>query len=171
MVVETATDGLAGYAQPGNNRMDFAIFFQLAKLQSVTLGDGTRQHVYTAGLGSGGVPGPNPPTDTPIATEFYNDHLGIMAGQIARDLAAVFLTYTVAARPDGSFELSGELDGLTSTLVFVPSAIDPVSSPTLGADGFPNDGFFYDSGVPFTLNSAIGTMSGTLRMRHLVPSP
>jgi hypothetical protein len=171
LVVETATDGLAGYAQPGNNRLDFAIFFQLATLQSVTLPDGTKQHVYTAGLTHGGVPNPNPPTDTPIATEFYNDPLGILAGQIGPDLSAVRLTYTVAAKPDGTFELSGEFDGLTSVLVFVPSAIDAVSSPTLGPDGFPNDEFFYDSGVPFTLNSAIGTMSGTLRMRHLVPSP
>lgn len=171
VVIDTATGDLAPYAQPGNNRMDFAIFFQLAQLQSVTLADGTKQHVYTAGIVSGGVPGPNPPTDTPIATEFYNDTLGLMAGPIARDLAAVFLTYTVAAKPDGSFELSGELDGFSSSVVFVTSAIDAVSSPTLGPDGFPNDEFFYDSGVPFTLNSALGTMSGTLRMRHLVPAP
>jgi hypothetical protein len=171
VVIATATDGLAGYALPGNNRMDFAIFFQLATLQSVTLGDGTKQHVYTAGIVSGGVPGPNPPTDTPIATEFYNDTLGIMAGPIAHDLAAIFLQYTVAAKPDGTFELSGEIDGATTSIVFAPSPIDAVTSPTLGPDGFPNDEFFYDSGVPFTLTSAQGTMSGTLRMRHLVPSP
>ena len=170
VVISDATDGLAGYLQPGNGRMDFAIFFQLATLQSATLGDGTKQHVYSAGLVAGGVPGPNPPRDTPVAVEFYNDALGIMAGPIARDLTAAFLTYTVAARPDGTFELSGEIDGAT-TIVFTPSAIDAVSSPTAGPDGFPNDEFFYDSGVPFTLTSAQGTMSGTMRIRHLVPSP
>ena len=171
VVIDTATDGLAGYALPGNNRMDFAIFFQLATLQSVALADGTKQHVYSAGIVSGGVAGPNPPTDTPIATEFYNDQLGIMAGPIASDLSAIFLQYTVAAKPDGTFQLSGELDGTTTTIVFEPSAIDAVTSPTVGPDGFPNDEFFYDSGVPFTMTSAQGTMSGTLRMRHLVPSP
>jgi len=31
--------------------------------------------------------------------------------------------------------------------------------------------FFYDSTLPFTLTEAAGTMSGLLRMRHLVPSP
>lgn len=171
VVISTATDGLAGYTQPGNGRMDFAIFFQLAKLESVTLPDGTKQRVYSAGIVFGGVAGPNPPADTPVATEFYNDALGIMAGPIARDLTAGFLTYTVAAKPDGSFELSGEIDGGTTSIVFAPSAIDAVTSPTLDGNGFPNDMFFYDSGVPFTMTSAQGTMSGTLRMRHLVPSP
>jgi hypothetical protein len=170
VVIDTATDGLAGYAQPGFNRMDFAMFFQLAKLQSVALGDGTKQHIYTAGTISG-VPGPNPPVDTPLAAEFYNDNLGIMAGPIASGFAAGSLQYIVAAKPDGTFELSGEIDGATASIVFVASAIDAVSSPSLGSDGFPNDEFFYDSGVPFTLTSSLGTMSGTLRIRHVVPSP
>jgi hypothetical protein len=44
-----------------------------------------------------------------------------------------------------------------------------VSALPLDADGFPNDEFFYDSGSPFTWATGLGTISGTLRVRHLVP--
>jgi len=33
----------------------------------------------------------------------------------------------------------------------------------------PKDEFFYDSGSPFTLISPQGTLSGVLRVRHIVP--
>jgi len=166
-VIDTATGNLAGYADPANQRLDFAIYFQLASLVSVTLPDGTRQRVYTAG--PQGVPGPNAPDGSADATEFYNDNLGTLSGSIAADLEAAFLQYTVAARPDGTVSLSGTLQGLVTTIDFGPSAID-VTIPTIGPDGFPRDEFFYDSGSPFTLTSDLGTLSGVLRVRHLVPS-
>jgi hypothetical protein len=87
---------------------------------------------------------------------------------IATDLTGEFLQYTVAAKPDGKVELSGFLAGAQTELDFDPSPID-VTIPAIGSDGFPNDEFFYDSGVPFTLNSPQGMMTGTLRMRHIVP--
>lgn len=166
IVINNATDGLADYALSANRTLDFAIFFKLASLKSETLVDGTKQHVYTAG--PSGTPGPLPPDGSAVAAEFYNDHLGILSGQIAADLAAAFLSYTVAAKPDGSFEFSGAIQGF-SEIDFGPSAIDPVTAPTLDSNGFPKDEFFYDSGSPFTLTSSLGTLSGVLRVRHLVP--
>lgn len=167
MVVRQASDGLAAYAQPENRNLDFAIYYTLAAFESQTLADGTKQHIYSAG--QFGVLGPNEPEDSPVATEFYNDRVGLLSALMARDLTGGFLQYTVAAKPDGKVELSGSVAGLETELDFEPSSIDDISSPAIGSDGFPNDEFFYDSGVPFTLTSAQGTMTGTLRMRHIVP--
>lgn len=170
LVVSSATGAFASYALPGNTQLDFAIYFQLARLQSVTLADGTKQHIYTAGIVNG-VPGPNPPLDTALAMELYNDRVGSLASALSNPFGSS-LSYTVSAKPDGTFELSGQFSN-DAVLTFGPSQIDPVSSPSLDADGFPADGFFYDSGSPFTLTSGTGdgTISGTLRIRHLVPSP
>jgi hypothetical protein len=167
MIIDHATGGLTAYAEPENQRLDFAIFYALAELQSATLPDGTKQHIYTAG--AVGVLGPSAPLETPIATEFYNDRVGALSGPIATELTAGVMQYTVAAKPDGTVELSGAVFGGNTELDFQPSPIDAISMPTIGSDGFPNDEFFYDSGVPFTLISAQGTLSGTLRLRHLVP--
>jgi hypothetical protein len=73
----------------------------------------------------------------------------------------------VAANPDGSFTLQGSLVG-GAELDFGPTTIDAIL-PTLDADGFPHDGFFYDAGAPFTLTAFEGTMSGTMRVRQIVP--
>jgi hypothetical protein len=167
MVISQATDGLASYAAPENRALDFAIYYTLATFESETLPDGTKQHNYLAG--TIGVLGPKAPLETPLAAEFYNDRLGLLAGSVAPDLTAGFLQYTVAAKPDGTTALSGFIAGGFTEIDFQPSPIDTLTMPTIGADGFPNDEFFYDSGVPFTLTSSLGTMSGTLRMRHLVP--
>jgi hypothetical protein len=163
-IVATATDGLAAYADPANHLMDFAVFFKLGSLASVTLPDGTKQHIYTAGPSA--TPGPNPPTDTPVAAELYNDRVGALPSPLSS--GGTSLQYTVAAKPDGTVELSGILQGDVE-IDFGPSAIDAASAPTIGPDGFPNDEFFYDSGSPFTLTSSVGTLSGTLRVRHLIP--
>jgi hypothetical protein len=74
-VVNSATDGLADYALQANRLMDFAVFFNLASLASVTLPDGTKQRTYTA-FGQGGSLGPIPMPTQAVAAEFYNDHLG-----------------------------------------------------------------------------------------------
>jgi AcrR family transcriptional regulator len=39
--------------------------------------------------------------------------------------------------------------------------------PSLGADGFPKDEFFYHSTLPFTLTTATGSLDGILWMRHI----
>jgi hypothetical protein len=166
-VVNSATDGLADYALPANRLMDFAVFFNLAALESVVLPDGTKQRTYTA-FGQQGSLGPIPMPTQAVAAEFYNDRLGTLAGPIATELAAAFLRYTVAARPDGSIELSGQLLGGFTQIDFGPHAIDAIL-PALDADGFPNDVFFYDSTLPFTQISSQGSLAGVLRMRHIPP--
>lgn len=168
MIVNTATDGLAGYADPASRNLDFSIYFRLGTLASVTLADGTKQHVYTAG--PAGTPGPNPPQDSPVATEFYNDHLGVLSGPIGSDLSAAFLQYIVAARPDGTIELSGALSGVDAVIEFGPSSIDG-TVPAIEPDGFPADAFFYHQSLPFQLTSDRGSLSGILRVRHIVPAP
>jgi hypothetical protein len=166
--VASATDGLSGYAAGGNRLLDFAVFYQLSSIAKATLADGTKQRIYTAN--PFGVPSPNPPDGSAVAAEFYNDRLGVLSGVFGPDFTGGFLQYTVAAKPDGTVELTGSLLGSTglAELDFGPSAID-ATIPTIGADGFPNDEFFYDSGSPFTLTTTDGTLSGTLRVRHLVP--
>lgn len=156
-LVDTADGDLAAYGDGENRRLDFAVFYDLFSLASQVLPDGTKQHVYTANH---------------VAVEWYNDHLGTLANVIGPDMSGSFLTYTVAARPDGTFEVSGELSGGANhftDLLFGPSTIDAITSPTLDADGFPKDEFFYDSELPFTQTTDISTITGTLRMRHLLP--
>jgi hypothetical protein len=156
-IVDTATGDLAAYAEFSNRRLDFAVFYDLFSLQSEVLPDGTKQHVYTADH---------------VAMEWYNDQLGTLANQIGPDMPGSFLTYTVAARPDGTFEVSGELAGgfnHFTDILFGPSTIDAITSPTLDSDGFPKDEFFYDSELPFTQTTDASTITGTLRMRHLIP--
>lgn len=166
MLIQSATDGLAAYAT-SNRALDFGVFFNLLSLERTTLDDGTHQLVYTA-FGQQGSFGPVPLPAQAVAAEFYNDRLGILSGPIKNDLVGAFLTYTVAARPDGSVELSGQLSGLTTVIDFGPNAID-VAVPTLDGDGFPNDEFWYDSTLPFTMTAEQGTASGLFRMRHLPP--
>ena len=103
-----------------------------------------------------------------VAADFYNDRIGILSGPIKSDLVGSFLTYTVSAMPDGSFQLSGQLLGRSTAINFGPNTID-VSVPGHDADGFPNDAFWYDSTVPYTMIAAQGTATGLLRMRHLPP--
>jgi hypothetical protein len=169
LVVQSATGALANYALPGNNRLDFAVFYQLTSVESVTLADGTKQRTYTS-FNSGSSFGPIPVPPGASATEFYNDNLGILSGPAAADLVAATLSYAVAAHPDGTITVSGDLLGLVTELTFAPDAIDAVLPP-LDADGFPADAFFYDSDVPCTLNVGPDTITGILRVRNLPPAP
>jgi hypothetical protein len=168
-IVNSATGDLAGYAVGANRLMDFAVFFNLASLESVILDDGSKARIYTA-FGQGGSLGPIPMPTQAVATEFYNDKIGTLRGPIATELAGAFLQYTVAAKPDGTVELSGQMFGGFTQIDFGPHAIDAIV-PTLDADGFPNDEFFYDSMLPFTQVSLQGTLAGMLRMRHIPPPP
>ncbi|HEX3764817.1 MAG TPA: hypothetical protein VHW23_39245 [Kofleriaceae bacterium] len=168
-IVQSADGALADYPLTANRNMDFGVFFSLTSMESVTLTDGTKQRVYTA-FSQGGSFGPIPPVPGAVAAAFYNDHIGTLAGPIAADLAAGSLTYTVAAHPDATITVSGSLIGGSTDIEFAPAPIDVVL-PTIGADGFPDDVFFYAQQVPFTMTSADGTMAGFLRLRNIVPSP
>jgi hypothetical protein len=169
IVVLTATGALAGYALVPNHLLDFAVFFQLSSLESVTLGDGTKQRVYTS-INQGSSFGPIPAPAGALAAEFYNDKLGILSGPASASLTGGTLTYTVAAHPDGTITVSGDLVGVSTELTFAPDAIDAVLPP-LDADGFPSDAFFYDSDVPFSMDIGPDTLTGTLRVRHIPPAP
>jgi hypothetical protein len=168
VIVATATDGLTGYLTPTAATLDFAVYFTLFSLETVALSDGGKQRVYPA-FGQQGSLGPTPLASTAVAAEFFNDEVGALS-TVATGIAGGSLTYSVTAKTDGTFELAGQLFGIGSELDFGPHAIDAVL-PTLDADGFPADVFFYDSTQPFTLNSSLGTMTGTLRMRNLLPQP
>lgn len=169
LVVLNATGALADYALVQNHLMDFAVFFQLSSVETATLGDGTKQRTYTS-FNQGSSFGPIPAPDGASATEFYGDNLGILSGPTEADLTGATLTYTVAAHPDGTITVSGDLVGLSSELTFAPDAIDAVLPP-LDADGFPADAFFYDSDVPAILTVGPDVMNATLRVRHLPPAP
>jgi hypothetical protein len=118
--------------------------------------------------GAVGASGPFPPFFSPVATEIYGDQLGLLQ-PIASGLSGAFLEYTVGATPDGQFILQGSIEGNTAAIFFGPHPIAAVQ-PTLDADGFPEDVFFYDAELPFLLSRPAGTISGVLRMRHIVPS-
>lgn len=166
VVVQGASGDLAGYVGDTARTLDFGVFFELFSLESVTLPDGSKQHLYTA-FGQQGSLGPVPLPSTAVAAEFYNDEIGTLS-KLAAGFTGGTLTYSVSARPDGTIELSGSLLGTTADLEFGPNAIDAIL-PTIGPDGFPGDEFFYDSTLPFTLTEAQGSISGLLRMRHLLP--
>ena len=100
----------------------------------------------------------------------YNDNLGTLSGPVAADLTGATLSYVVAAHPDGSITVSGDLISGSTELAFAPDAIDAILPP-LDADGFPTDAFFYDSDVPATLSFGPDTIDATLRVRHIPPSP
>jgi hypothetical protein len=163
-LITSATGDFEPYATMNRN-LDFAVFFQLAGQQLVTLPDGTKQRIYTAG--PFGVASPFSSGVTAVAAEIYNDKLGVLSASFAPTFAGAFLQYTVAAKPDGTVELSGTLQG-DAEIDFGPNAID-ANVPAIGVDGFPADAFFYDSTLPFTMTAAEGTITGQLRMRHILP--
>lgn len=164
-LVASATGDLAAYATD-NASLDFAIFFDPSFIGTQTLGDGTKQRIYQGG--ATGASGPMPPFFSPVAAEIYGDRLGLLA-PIMRDFSGAFLEVDVSATPAGPITLNGTLQGATADLTFGPHAIVAVT-PTLDADGFPRDEFFYDSTLPFTLSRDAGTITGTLRMRYLPPT-
>jgi hypothetical protein len=164
--ITTATGPLAPYADGSvTPRADFAVFYQLARLDSVVLADGSKDHAYFAGPF-------DEFTTTPVAAEFYNDPIGTLAGTIGPAFAGAYLEYHIAAKPDGTRELRGTLSGINPpfvTLDFGPYTLR--ADVPLGEDGFPADVFFHDDSVPFTLQAFLdegeATMTGFLNLRHI----
>lgn len=161
VLIQSASGIFDGYASGGARTFDLGWFYDLFSITKEVLPDGTKQLVYVANR---------------MAGEFYNDELGVFTGTVAPTLAGASLTYTVAARPDGTIELFGQLVGgdldSSSDLEFGASAIDDITRPGIDPDGFPVDEFFYDSEVPFTLFTLtaddFGEVGGVLRLRHLI---
>jgi hypothetical protein len=163
--ITTATGEFAPYLTDATtSRLDFAFAFELSRLESVGLPDGTKDHVYTAGSYQY--------RETPLVAEFHNDAIGVLSFAVAPALTAGLLEYHLAARPDGTVELSGSLSSWTGEFILdiEPHALS--GQLPLGPDGFPADAFFHDDSVPFTLTawfeSGESTMTGFLNFRHIV---
>ena len=167
-----ATGDFAPYlTTPGGNRADFAIYYTLARTDVSSLADGTKDIAYSAGLVDDFI-------QTPLAAEIFNDPIGILANAVAPSLAGGQLEYHVAARPDGTMELSGSFLGVNlnppfTTINFGPHTL-PVPVP-LDANGFPTDAFFHDPSVPFTLTASFdtgdSTLTGFLNLRNIPSLP
>jgi hypothetical protein len=162
--IETATGDFAPYlADATTRRLDFAIAYGLSGLESVVLPDGTKDHVYTAGSYQY--------RETPLVAEFYNDSVGLLAGTVGPALAAGLLEYHLAARPDGTSELSGNLTAWAGDVVLDIEPYTLRGVLPLGPDGFPADAFFHDDSVPFTLTAYLetgeSTLTGFLNLRHI----
>src|ERR1043166_7839526 len=97
LIIATGTGDYAPYA---NKRPDYAIYHDVFALSRVTLPDGTKDLVVTAGSS---------------ATEIFNDQIGLLQHTVAPALSGAFLEYHVAARPDGTQEVSGLIDAVVST--------------------------------------------------------
>jgi hypothetical protein len=153
MVIDQGVDLFAGYLH--NVQMDFATYYRLVELDKNVLADGSKDRVFSSNA---------------TATEFFNDGVGVLSETVAPALQGGFLVWHLIARPDGSEEISGELDGLVApftVLTFGPHTFNfPVP---VDGDGFVSDVFFNES-VPFSLEvfgNAPGRMNGTMRFRNV----
>jgi hypothetical protein len=153
MVVDQGTDLFAGYRH--NQQLNFATYYKLVELDKDVLADGSKDRVFVSDA---------------TATEFFDDDVGALAGTVAPALQGAFLVWHLIARPDGTEEISGELDGLVSpfpVLTFGPHTF--VFPLPLDTDGFVSDVFFNES-IPFSLDvfgSESGHLNGTMRFRSI----
>ena len=157
MIIDAATGDYAAYA---NQRLDYAIYYDLAQTFRSTAADGSRDLGYIAGF---------------VGVEFFNDSIGLLSGQVGPAMDGGALALHIGVTPTGDQVLSGALDSANApftTLLFGPHSL-PDRLP-LDADGFPIDGFIFDSFVPFTLNAPFDPdhpdaflLSGQLRFRAL----
>ena len=157
VVDNDASKATGAYIPYARARLDFAVFYDLAQVDSVVLPDGTKDRTFTAGA---------------VAMEYANDALGLLSGTVGPAMAGGFLAYHLAALPDGTQTITGELDAGGSpftVLTFGPHVL-PVNVP-LDADGFPTDAFVFDSFVPFAMTTSFddgdATMVGELRFRSI----
>ena len=154
MIITTGTGDLAPYTAA---RPDFA-FYHDAFVERLTLPDGTKRLQFSSGA---------------FAGEFFNDTVGLLTGTIGPSYTGGFTQYHFDAKPDGTQEIAGEIDGSSTpfpvmtfgsfTLVFTRLPLDP--------DGFPTDIFINEPNVPFTMDaffpSGEATLTGTLRFRNV----
>jgi hypothetical protein len=152
-----ANTGTGDYAPYTRARMDYAIY-HTAFVERITLPDGTKQLLFSSGA---------------VAAEIFNDPTGLLRDTIAPAFAGGFLQYHIDAHPDGTQEITGELDGFNDpfpVLTFGPHVFQFNALP-LDADGFPLDVFFNEANVPFLLSTTFetgdATLDGTLRFRSI----
>ncbi|MEZ4361902.1 MAG: hypothetical protein R3B48_17055 [Kofleriaceae bacterium] len=150
VTITAGTGDLAGYA---GKRLDFSIYYGLAQLTRILQPDGTKTLSYETG---------------PVATEFYNDGLGVLENVVGPSMAGGFLQFQISAKPDGTQEFFGQYFGASEpfpNLDLGPQILDlPVS---LDASGFPNDEFFVNL-VSFNLAYLTATGGSTATGRFVL---
>lgn len=148
------TGRLAPYA---NASFDFSTYFSLYALQRRTEADGAKTLVYQSGA---------------TAAEFYNDPLGLFAGELAASYAGGYIEYQLTAKTDGTQELTGTMYG--STYPFTEIVMGPHTmrfAQPLDAQGFPTDAYFHEV-VPYSItlyDDEQSTANGTMVLRNLLP--
>jgi hypothetical protein len=144
------------YVQYAHARMDFAVYYTLGGTQSTTLADGSKDRAFFSDA---------------MAMEFFNDPFGLLANQVGPAMAGGFLEYHLAALPDGSQTLTGEIDSFNAPFTVLSFGPVTLTSPVpLDAAGFPTDVFVFEA-VPFTMTTSFdagdATMIGQLRFRSI----
>ena len=153
-IITSATGDFAPYTTV---RPDYA-FYHDAFVERLTLPDGTKRLQFSSGA---------------FAGEFFNDTGGLLTAPIGPSYTGGCTQYHFDAKPDGTQEIGGEIDGANTpfpvmtfgpfTLVFTRLPLDP--------DGFPIDVFINEPNVPFTMDvffpSGEATLTGTLRFRNV----
>lgn len=90
---------------------------------------------------------------------------------MAPQLEGAFIEWHLVAKPDGTEELSGEIDGQIAPFVQLKFGPHTFVSPLpRDPDGFVSDAFFFET-VPFTLDLFDGTnshLNGTMRLRSIL---
>jgi hypothetical protein len=155
MVITAGTGDFAPYAPAV--RPDYA-FYHDASVERLTLPDGTKRLQLSSGA---------------FAGEFFNDTVGLLTGTIGPSFTGGFAQYHFDAKPDGTQEIAGEIDGANTpfpVMTFGPFTLVFTVLP-LDTDGFPTDIFFNEPNVPFTLEALLpsgdATATGTLRFRNI----
>jgi hypothetical protein len=151
------TSGTGDFAPYTNARPDYA-FYHDAFVERLTLPDGTRRLQLSSGA---------------FAGEFFNDTVGLLTGTIGPSYTGGFAQYHFDAKPDGTQEIAGEIDGNNTpfpVMTFGPFTLQFTVLP-LDPDGFPTDIFFNEPNVPFTMQTFFATgdatLTGTLRFRNV----
>jgi len=153
MVIDQGTNLFAGY--PHNVQVDFATYYKLVELDKNVLADGSKDRVFASDA---------------TATEFFNDGVGALSGTVAPALQGGILVWHLIARPDGTQEISGELDALVAPFPVLTFGPHTFGFPLpFDGDGFVSDVFFNES-IPFSLEvfgNVPGRMNGTMRFRNV----
>jgi hypothetical protein len=154
MIITDATGDFAPYV---NARPDYA-FYHSAFVEHLTLADGTKRLQFSSDA---------------FAGELFNDPFGLLTGTIGPSYTGGFTQYHFDAKPDGTQEIAGEIDGANTpfpVMTFGPFTLVFTRLP-LDADGFPTDIFINEPNVPFTRDvffpSGEATLTGTLRFRNV----
>lgn len=151
------THASGDYVPYAHARMDFANYYTLAGTQDVTQPDGSKDRTFFSDA---------------MAMEFFNDPFGLLVNQVGPAMAGGFLQYTVSVKPDGTQELTGEIDSFDAPFTTIVLGPTTLTTPVpLDAAGFATDAFIFESFLAFTMTTSFdsgdATMTGQLRFRAI----